>query len=142
MIREATGDDIFQLVAWGEDFAEACSLPGGIDRVDTAEFFAGMIESPNAVLLIDEGGAIGGMVHPSPYNKAHITGQELFWWVDPAKRGGRLGLMLLEALEDAVRAKGAHSWTMASVGLDNGSVGRILERRGYRQTDRNYTKIF
>lgn len=142
MIREATEADIPNLLRWGEAFADACDLPGGLALDDAELFFRQMIDSPNAVLLVGEGGAIGGLLHPSPYNAAHITGQELFWWVEPDKRGGRLGIMLLEALERAVVAQGAHSWTMASVGLDNGSVGRILERRGYRVTDRNYTKIF
>lgn len=140
MIRPAVIEDIPKLLTWGRDFAEACKLPGGFDPASAETFFRHLITDPGGILLVAPGGAIGGMVHPSPYNHAHLTGQELFWWVDPEHRGARVGISLLNALMEAVEAFGAHSWTVSSVGLDGGSVGRILDRKGFVLTDRNYTK--
>jgi len=139
-IRSATLDDMDFLLLCGEHFAEAVKLPGGFDAVSAEQFFRFLIESPDGVLLIGDGGGVGGLAHPSPYNNAHKTGQELFWWVEPDKRGGRLGVALLKALEEAVEALGVQSWTVSSIGLDGDRLGPLFERWGYRLTDRNYTK--
>lgn len=142
MIREATEADIPTIVEWGAHFAEACNLPGGYDPSSAEIFFRHLIENPDGILLIGDGGAIGGMAHASPYNHAHKTGQELFWWVEPDKRKEGLGIALLKALQNAIEALGVHSWTLSTVGLDDGSLGQVYERFGYKLTDRNYSRTF
>lgn len=139
MIRDATESDLPELLKWGADFAASIDLPGGYVPEDAEGMFRQLIEI--GILLIAPGcGAVGALVHPSPYNKSHLTGQELFWWVDPASRGAGTGKGLFEALQASVRASGAGSFTMSTLG--NHAIGQLYEAHGYRHTDRNYTKIF
>lgn len=138
MIREATEADLPQLLEWGANFAESIDLPGGYDPESAEAMFRQLIEI--GILLIGEGGAVGALLHPAPYNKAHITGQELFWWVEPEHRGNGTGKALFEALQAAVSEAGAGSFTMSTLG--NHAIGQVYEAHGYRHTDRNYTKVF
>ena len=89
----------------------------------------------------DEGliGATGALLHPHYFNSAHITGQELFWWIDPDHRGS--GALLFNALEDWVRSKGANSFSMIALeALEPDKVGLIYRRRGYRPVERSYLR--
>lgn len=138
MIRTATPDDLPKLLEWGRHFAESVDLPGGYDPESAEGLFRQLMDA--GILLIGEGGAVGAFVHPSPYNAAHVTGQELFWWVEPEHRGNGTGKALFDALQVAVAEAGAGSFTMSTLG-DHG-IGRFYESRGYRQTDQNYTKTF
>jgi len=146
VIREATRDDITELLRMGDAFAEATDLKAkvGYDRDSVERLFLQLIDSDGGILLIldidgPKGGA-GGLVHPSIFNNAHLTGSELFWWVDPEWRGN--GLSLFAGLEEAARAKGAQSWMMASVGIEDERLARIYRRAGYSPSDRNYIKVF
>lgn len=138
MIREATEADLPQLLEWGAHFAESIDLPGGFDPESGEAMFRQLIEI--GILLIGEGGAVGALLHPAPYNKAHITGQELFWWVEPEHRGNGTGKALFDALQAMVEEAGAGSFTMSTLG--NHAIGQLYEAHGYRHTDRNYTKVF
>ena len=142
-MRDATLSDIPDLLAMGERFAAAIGLNDtvGYDPASVERLFRTLIESDDGILIMADGGAAGGLVHPSLFNNEHRTGQELFWWVDPDKRGQ--GVKLMAALEDAARAKGAASWMMSTMdALDHEGAARVYERRGYRATDRNYLKVF
>lgn len=146
MIREARESDIPALLEMGERFAEAADLHGktGYDAESTRRLFQQLIEAEGGILLVLDvdgaQGAAGGLVHPCIFNNAHLTGQELFWWVNPEWRGN--GLALFHALEEAARAKGAQSWMMASVGLEDDRLAKIYARAGYSPSDRNYIKKF
>lgn len=142
-IRDATEADIPVLLGMGERFAAHIGLADtiGYDPETMASLFSTLINAPNGILLIMDGGAAGGMVHPALFNASHVTGQELFWWVDSDKRGG--GLRLFTALEAAARALGADSWmvsTMEALNFDGAT--RLYERRGYLASDRNFLKVF
>lgn len=138
MIREATEADLPQLLEWGANFAESIDLPGGYDRQSAEVMFRQLMDA--GILLIGDGGAVGAFVHPSPYNSAHLTGQEMFWWVEPEHRGNGMGRDLFDALQAMVEEAGVKSFTMSTLG-DHG-IGRFYEAHGYRQTDQNYTKLF
>lgn len=138
MIREAVEADIPQLLDWGDDFARSVNLPGGYDRASAEATFRLLMDQ--GILLICEGGAVGAMLHPSLYNSSHQTGQEMFWWVDPAHRGSGTGRELFDALQAMVEEAGADSFTMSTLG-DHG-IGKFYESRGYRQSDQNYLITF
>lgn len=125
----------------GERFAEAANLRAsiGYDAATMEALFRNLIAADTAILLITEGGAAGGILYPAVFNAAHLTGQELFWWVDPEHRG--TGVRLLAALEDAARAMGAKSWTVSTMeSLNHDGAAALYRRRGYVPTDRNYIK--
>lgn len=143
IIRAATHADLPALLAMGDRFAAALSLAEtiGYDHATMDRLFRRLIDDPNGILLVTGGGAAGGLVHPSIFNEHHITGQELFWWVDPSHRGA--GLRLLTALEDAARERGAQSFMMGThEALNFEAATKLYGRRGYRASDRNFIKIF
>lgn len=113
-----------------------------LDLATLERTFVQLMES--GVILVVEGGgglvgATGALLHPHYFNSAHITGQELFWWIDPDHRG--VGAELLNALEQWVEAQGAHSFSMIALeALEPERVGLIYRRRGYRPVERSYLR--
>lgn len=144
MIRAALETDIPALLEMGERFAVAADLHSktGYDAESTERLFRQLIWSDGGILLVLDAdgpqGAAGGLVYPCVFNNAHLTGQELFWWVNPEWRGN--GLALFHALEEAARVKGVQSWTMASIGIEDERLDRLYRRAGYHPSDRNYIK--
>lgn len=104
-----------------------------------------LIENDDGILLVCSSenkiiGMAGGLVHPAYFNHHHKTGQELFWWIDPAHRGG-CGGKLLDRLEAEAKKRGAQSWSMISLAkVRPEAVGRLYERRGYRASEHTYIK--
>lgn len=142
-IRPATTDDLPELLRMGRSFAGALKLADtiGYDDETMERLFLHLINDANGILLVTDGGAAGGLVHPSLFNRHHMTGQELFWWVDPECRGA--GLRLLAALEDAARERGAQSFMMGThEALNFAAATKLYGRRGYRASDRNFIKLF
>jgi hypothetical protein len=81
-----------------------------------------------------------GAVSPVYFNLAHVSGEELFWWVSD-KAPQMTGIRLLEALEGAARAKGCQTWQMKSLARLGGErMQRLYERRGYRASERAFIK--
>lgn len=113
-----------------------------LDELTLERTFAQLMEH-GCLLVIDGGdglaGATGALLHPHYFNSAHLTGQELFWWVDPEHRGQ--GNALFDALENWVREQGAKSFTMIALeALDPERVGMIYRRRGYRPVEHSYVR--
>ena len=104
-----------------------------------------MVSSDDGIVLVMERegviiGMAGGLVHPLYFNHAHRTGQELFWWISPDERSG-VGGILLEALEQAARDRGAQSWAMISLDkVRPEAVGAMYRRRGYRASEHSFIK--
>ena len=148
MIRKATPDDMHHVMRMAFEFWRV----SGATHIDfdpytveqTANFL--MTGTHTTLLLADEGGPCGmtgAMLHPAYLNAAHMSGQELFWWVDEDKRGGRVGVEMYDALEAWVRDMGASSFTMIALDAQSPEiVGKFYERRGYRPLERHYTKVF
>lgn len=144
MIREATEADLPELLRMGARFAEAIGMTEtvGFDESSVSNLLRQLIESPQGICLVGDGCGAGGLVHPSMFNATHLTGQELFWWVEPEKRG-RVGIELFRALEKAAQERGAQSWMVSTMeALDFTGAARFYERSGYRASDRNYIKRF
>lgn len=147
MIRPATLDDIPEIARLGGRFHEQAQwgdiFPYSV--ADCAASLAHFMASDAFICLVaDEGGIVGmtaGAVSPLYFNHGHMSGEELFWWVDPAKGSQGIGLRLLSALEDAARAKGCQSWQMKSIARLNGErMGKLYARRGYRASELTYIK--
>lgn len=147
MIRPATHEDIAVIAELGQCFfnESGWSDVAEWDDASIRQTLAHLIENEGGILLVAEHdgrivGMTGGMVHPLYFNHAHLTGQELFWWVEPEHRKG-VGAALLDRLEDEARARGAVSWAM--IALDKvrpEAVGAVYRRRGYRASEHSYIK--
>lgn len=143
MIRHAAPEDIPACVEMVRQFHTAAGLESTAAFVaeDFALTLERMIDAEEGILLVaDDGGPIGmagGLAYPMYFNHAHKTGQEMFWWVLPDRRG--VGAELLSALEAEARQRGCKSWAM--IGLEGmKSVDSLYERRGYRPFERLWIK--
>lgn len=147
MIRPATLDDLEKIAELGEEFHAEASW------ADVAPYNAGdcrqalaVILAQGVILVAEDGGEIvgmaGGLIFPLYFNHAHLTGSEMFLWVRPDRRGS-LGVRLLDAMEQAARAKGCASWGMALMAsLNPEKTEQFYLRRGYRPHERTYLKVF
>ena len=146
MIREATLDDCREIAKKGERFFREAGWGDVAEyRVDDCErTLRHLVTSDDGILIVaDVGGVVGmagGMVSPLYFNFSHKTGQELFWWT-AVNAPLRTGLQLLDAMEDAARAKGCHSWVMMSLDKMNPAImARMYRKRGYRPSEHSFIK--
>lgn len=147
MIREATPADLPDLIRMGKAFHAVTGVADLIpmDVETLGRTFLQLMGGESSTILVkdDAGivGAVGALLHPHYFNNAHITGQELFWWVDPEHRGA--GVELLDALEDWARSMGARTFGMIALeAIDGGRAGSIYKRRGYRPVEHSYLRGF
>lgn len=135
MIREATAADIPAIVAMGRAFNAASGTPAAYDEAQAAQVAANLINSPQGVILVSDGGMIGGSLAPAYFNTAWTMAVELFWWARD-----RRGLHLLRAFEQWAADNGADEVRMTTLGAIKGPE-RILERRGYAPCEISYQKV-
>ena len=145
MIREATERDIPKIMEMGHSFVQEMSypLPMEVDEDSLQETLAGMLESDDAVIFVnDEVSAMfGGILAPFYFNKNEYAAQELFWWVSPEARNSRTGLKLLSRFEEWATKQGAYFCIMNY--MENGKserLGRFFEHRGYKLADYAYAR--
>lgn len=139
MIRPATHDDIPAMIEMGKRFTDKAGFSEhiGYDPESVEALLIGLIEGAG-ICLVGERCMAAALVFPHPYNQAHIAAQELFWWSE-----GREGMLLLSALEQAVRERGAQSLTMITVeAIAAEQMGRIYTKRGFSSVEHHYMKVF
>lgn len=146
MIRPAVPADLPELLRMASAFHSVSGVADIIplDRDTLERLLLSLIDAETGVIIVLEGeggliGATGALLHPHYFNSAHLTGSELFWWIDPEHRGK--GGLLFDALEEWVRSMGAGSFSMIALeALEPERVGLIYRRRGYRPLEHNYIK--
>ena len=146
MIRPADIGDLPDIVRMGRDFASVSGAPFPFDAESAITTIRNLIASPSGVVLVADIGPIVGMtgalIHPHYFNSSHITGQELFWWIDPPYRGSKIGLEMFHSLEEWARSSGANSFSMIALHAQNPEkIGRLYERNGYVPLENSYTKV-
>lgn len=146
MIRPAELSDIPEIARLGEKF----HAQAGWDEIDySADDCAASLEAfmgAGCFLCLvaevdgDILGMAAGVVSPVYFNRGHLSGEELFWWVD--RDAPQLtGIRLLVALEDAGRELGCATWQMKSLArLGGDRMTQLYERRGYRASEQTFIK--
>lgn len=145
MIRPATIDDIPEITRLGEIFhsqAGWSEIPYSVE--DCAASLSAFMESDAFICLVaDDGeitGMISGVVSPVYFNRSHLSGEELFWWVSD-KAPQMTGIRLLQALEEEAREIGCKTWQMKSLfRLNDDRMPQFYERLGYRASERSFIK--
>lgn len=147
MIRRASADDVEIIANLGREFHEEAGWADIADyrSVDCAETLRRMVDAEGALLLVAEDngeivGMAGAVLFPLYFNAAHLTAQELFWWIKPGLRNGEGG-RLLDAMENEVRARGCESMIMIALDRVNpDATGRLYRRRGYRASEHSWIR--
>lgn len=146
MIRDGTVADIPRILSMGVRFYEAAGWSEFVtwDDASVDRTLRSLIEADHGALIVAEvdGEVVGmtaGMVVPHYCNLNTLTGQELFWWVDPEHRG--VGVALLDALEGWAKAAGAAIFTMVAVHRIKPEVmARVYRARGYAPAEHSHIR--
>jgi hypothetical protein len=147
-IRNATENDIFDLVNMGQDFFNESGLQD-VASWDAQSFDTtcrAMINGvvPGSLLVAQKDNELIGMtgciMFPLYCNLSLTLAQEVFWWVSPEFRKG-LGGDLLDELEADAKRKGANVFMSAQIaGQRDEAFARVYQRRGYRPSENLYMR--
>jgi GNAT superfamily N-acetyltransferase len=120
----------------GKRFADDAGVTDqvGWDDESVELLLTQLIEADDGILLVGEKSMLGGLIYAHPFNRNCRVFQELFW-----RSEGFEGLKLLAEAERLATAKGATQSLMLDVIAMPGAA-RIYERRGYKLTERTFTK--
>lgn len=129
LVREAQACDVLRIVDMVEDLRTAVAGPIPVDRPWTARTVAGLIASPDGIVLVSDGGFIAGSLQPTIINPRPIA-MEHGWFARD-----RSGLALLRQFEGWARHHGA-----ALIQLSTGPDGLDLSRLGYRIAEKAWVK--
>jgi GNAT superfamily N-acetyltransferase len=137
-MRQATRDDLLELLRMCRSFSEAAKHP--IDRERIVSTHEALMDSEHGLVLIADGGMLTGIIADSLFNTGKFA-QELFWWVDEDKRGSGVGKELLEAFEAWAGFNGADRVIMVALQeLTPRKVGKLYRAAGYVPLEHSYTK--
>lgn len=142
-IREAFDADRPRLIEMGARFARE-SMYGQLFPGITLAVIEALVDAcrtQGVVYVAEVDKQVVGMIAGMPVVAA-LTGElmvdEIVWWVDPEQRAGRVGPMLLKALE---------AWTykidavvLKMVAPAGSQVGQYLGRHGYTAVEVAYMK--
>lgn len=145
-IRPAVPDDIPALLEMGAMFHEASGFSefpyisedcaASLEAFMTMDNFIGLVAHNGEIVI----GVIGGILSPVYFNHSSLSGEEVFWWVNPGSPAGT-GARLLEALEGEAAARGCHTWQMKSLDrLNSAAMARLYAQRGYRASEHTFIK--
>jgi len=126
IVRRATPADIPPVIDWIEGLVRAVDGPQQVCRIRTGETLAGLIASPNGIVLVSDGGFIAGCITQTVISPDPVA-VELGWYATD-----RSGLRLLRAFEGWARDRGA---TLIKMSCNGGAAQRLLERAGYRAAE-------
>ena len=142
-IREATQEDLFDLLVLGRDFSREAGHMHRFDKQKTAEVMAGLIESDQGCIYVmeDDGfivGAIVGLVNQMPFG-THPVATELAWFVHEKFRGNKQSLLLVSAFEEWAKSVGAEYVVMAHIHTIN-NLEKVYTKLGYEPAETAYAK--
>jgi GNAT superfamily N-acetyltransferase len=144
IVRLAKYKDIVECMDIGEEFwlttPYAQVVPYNAGGV--AGLLTSLVQAENMLVAIDEDKIIGVsalLVTPFHFNPDIKMGCELFWYVNPDAREKGVGAVMLGALEEMAKQKGATLWSMGSFGWTDADT--MLKKRGYALTEKTYSKV-
>lgn len=142
MIRLAEEKDFDILLRMCKSFFDASGYSDRFEynEPDVKELVRALI-TDKTMITDGKSGMLGFILSPALMNRSQIIAQELFWWVDEDKRGGKLGLDLLKAAEEQATELGASQLLMLSLTkLNGGKVNKLYESRGYEPRESVYMR--
>lgn len=147
-IRKATRDDLRRIVEMAGRFYPFTSY-WTFSKIPFHPEQAAIVAETmidNGVLHVaevdgDVVGMIGLILIPFIFNPDFIHAGEIIWWVEPEWWQGGVGEMLLDSIEDPIRESGATHIQMIDLPNSNLSAAKLYEKKGYKLTERSYTKV-
>ena len=148
MIREMTIEDVPRVAEMAKDFHQYAIADKGLEfsPSDFVRYSTFLMESSIANILILEIeekviGTIAGIISPWFMNFSQLILTELWWWVDPEHRKGKIAFELLDALTEWGKYCGATRMTMVSIGADREEIiKRYYKRKGFIYMETHFVK--
>ena len=143
VVREATENDLFDILFLATSFSREAHEVHKVDRVKVGELLTSLVQGENSALLLYEVegkvvGFLAGLIHPMLFSHA-VVASEVAWFVEKEARGSYAGKKLLEAFEAWAKEQGADWVTMGDITVV-GNLGPVYEKLGYENTERAYSK--
>ncbi len=129
MIRLATDADVMRVVDLIEDLRTAVDGMMPVSRPWTASVVASLIQNPQGLVFVSDGGFIAGCIQQTVINPSPVA-MELGWFARD-----RSGMALLRAFEAWAAEQGAEM-----VKMSTGAVGPDLGRVGYTMTEKTWVR--
>lgn len=133
--RPATSEDIPRVLEMGRKFHTAAGVYAPYSEAATARTLQSLIDSPEGVLLVSNGGMIGGAAIQAYCADNWKIAVEMFWWCED-----RQGLKLLRDFENWAAEIGANEVRMTTIHTLEGA-SRILGRKGYAPCEISHGKV-
>ena len=138
MIREATENDLDEILRMGELFCEQAGIAA--DKLSMLKTAVDLMTSETGVLLVGEGCMAGALIYPMYMNNDLTAAQEMFWWVDENKRSSGAGKALMTALEGWAKNIGANRMMMIGLANSPSHVDHFYRQNGYMPQEITYWK--
>jgi GNAT superfamily N-acetyltransferase len=142
VIREATSDDIPEIVEMGMAFANEGHYRGlfAASRERMQTIAQSMLDSDGMTIIVasdghDLIGMVGIAVGDHAFSGEKIAGEQ-FWYVKPGSRNG-VGQRLMRAAEQWARRQNATRLQMVA---PDDRVGALYTRKGYARLEMTYQK--
>lgn len=123
------------MVSMGRKFHNAAGVVAPYSEDATAQTLQALIDSPDGVLLVSDGGMIGGATMSAYCSDDWKIAVEMFWWCEDKQ-----GLKLLRGFEEWAREQGANEVRMTTIHSLEGAA-RILGRKGYAPREVSHGKV-
>ena len=145
-IREASGDDMPELVELGQQFAAASPYAEHYSEEQFISILYRLLSMETAACFVAEkdGHVIGfifAVLSSMWFNQTVPIVGEIAWWVSPEHRG-RAGLLLLKQLEQWAAERKAVLLSVCEFDTVGKGLSSVLERRGFTAVEKNYYKKF
>lgn len=147
-IREAVYSDLEGVAQLGRLFFDDTPFAKWADYDE--EFILGnlvaLTDSPTATIIVaydgDEMvGITGAVLAASWMVPDHLTGSELFWYVEPEYRRTKVGKRMFSHLETWAKNQGADTFSMVALATKHEKrVSAMYEAKGYTAQERVFTK--
>jgi hypothetical protein len=143
-VREATEDDLFEVMVLAKEFCNEAPEMFVWDRAKVESLLRQAIQEPNYVLLVAEntsGEIVGGLLGACTemfMSKVKLAA-ELGWFMSKESRGTRQAVSLVKSFEEWGKTSGADYIVMADIrGISD--LSNLYGKMGYVLSEVSYTK--
>ena len=137
-MKIATQEDIEELVAMAMKFIMSTAYAPYASEEQMRNIITNVVtgDQREKIALLKSGeGMLIGITTPALFGP-HMLASELAWYVDPEKRGNKVGVELVEAFE--YWAKNVAGCSLISLTAIDDKVGKFYEKRGYKLYEQAY----
>lgn len=143
MIRQATKDDILDILVVCKQFARETKQPAKFDAKHFANSLGNLISLDHGLVLlsIEDDEVVGILIAVASQFvfSPQMVATEMGWYVLPEYRDYRRGVKLVQAFEAWAKEIGADFIAMSDI-VQTQDLSKLYERQGYKLSEKTYVK--